>query len=70
MFISGKKHREEELHMTTEKATITERDRKVINLVARLNDRELFGLECFLAGTRVAKKEEPATKQKAGTATA
>lgn len=56
--------------MTTEKATITERDRKVINLVARLNDRELFGLECFLAGTRVAKKEEAATKQKAGTATA
>ena len=56
--------------MTTEKATITERDRKVINLVARLNDRELFGQECFLAGTRVAKKEEAATKQKAGTATA
>ena len=55
--------------MTAERTIITERDRRVINLVTRLNDRELFGLECFLAGTRVAKKEELATKQKAGAAT-
>lgn len=56
--------------MAAERTTITERDRRVINLVTRLSDRELFGLECFLAGTRVAKKEESATKQKAGAATA
>ena len=56
--------------MAAERTTITERDRRVINLVTRLSDRELFGLECFLAGTRVAKKEGPATKQKAGAETA
>lgn len=56
--------------MAAERTIITERDRRVINLVTRLSDRELFGLECFLAGARVAKKEEPATKQKAEAATA
>lgn len=50
--------------MTAEKTTITERDRRVINLVTKLSDRELFGLECFLAGARVAKKEETKNNQK------
>lgn len=31
---------------------INDRDKRVIRLVTRLSDKELFGLECFLAGTR------------------
>ena len=34
--------------------TINDRDKRVIRLVTRLTDKELFGLECFLAGTRAA----------------
>ena len=42
---------------------ITERDRKVISLVAmmKLSEKELFGIECYLAGIRAAsglKKDE------------
>lgn len=50
--------------MAAERTTITERDRRVINFVTRLSDEEIFGLECFLAGTRVAKKETAESKQK------
>lgn len=37
---------------TEKTAAINERDRRVIGIVSRLTDKELFGLECFLAGTR------------------
>lgn len=53
--------------MGKENMTITERDRRAIFLVAKLNDKELFGLECYLAGTRAAagsqnrKQDRPAT---------
>ena len=47
---------------------LTEKDKKVISLVAKLTDREIFGLECYLAGTRAS---QPITKQESqGTATA
>ncbi|MBR2045260.1 MAG: hypothetical protein IJ958_03895 [Agathobacter sp.] len=36
---------------------ISERDRRAICLVSKLNDKELFGLECYLAGMRVAARE-------------
>lgn len=42
------------LYMAKQNMTITERDRRAIFLVAKLNDKELFGLECYLAGTRAA----------------
>lgn len=34
--------------------TITERDRRLIRLATHLTDKELFGVECFLAGVRMA----------------
>jgi hypothetical protein len=48
--------------------TISERDRRAIVLLARLTDKELFGLECYLAGTRAAGRtaeRQEATKQPA-----
>lgn len=42
--------------MAKQNMTITERDRRAIFLVAKLNDKELFGLECYLAGTRAASR--------------
>nr|DAH09690.1 MAG TPA: hypothetical protein [Caudoviricetes sp.] len=46
--------------MTAEKTTIalTERDKQVISLVSKLTDREVFGLECFLAGIRLREQPE------------
>lgn len=38
--------------------TVTEKDRRVINWISNLNDTELFGLECFWAGIRVASLEK------------
>lgn len=43
--------------MKKKQITITERDRRVVEWVANLSDAELFGLECFLAGARVAALE-------------
>ncbi|WP_405382675.1 hypothetical protein [Phascolarctobacterium sp.] len=42
--------------------TISERDKRAIFLVAKLNEKELFGLECYLAGTRAATREEDKKK--------
>lgn len=39
---------------------VTERDRRAIVLVAKLTEKELFGLECYLAGTRAAQREATA----------
>lgn len=36
--------------------TISDRDLRAIYLVAQLDDRELFGLECFIAGTRAGRE--------------
>ncbi len=50
---------------------ITEKDRRAIKLVSKLSDYEIFGLECFLAGLRTAKKEskqQEATKAEGKTA--
>ena len=46
--------------MTAEKTMIvlTEKDKKVISLVSKLTDREVFGLECFLAGIRLREQPE------------
>jgi len=38
--------------------TISERDRRVIFAISRLSEKELFGLECYLAGTRAAGRAE------------
>lgn len=43
--------------MTQKMKELTEREQRVIKWVSNLSDKELFGLECFLAGTRVAAKE-------------
>lgn len=56
--------------MAKQNMTITERDRRAIFLVAKLNDKELFGLECYLAGTRAAagsqnrKQDRPAAVER------
>lgn len=34
--------------------TITERDRRLIRLATHLTDKELFGIECFITGVRMA----------------
>lgn len=44
--------------MAEKQITITERDRRVIRWVATLSDNELFGLECFLAGAKIAAQEK------------
>lgn len=41
--------------MAKENMKITERDRRAILLVAKLDDKELFGLECYLAGVRAGE---------------
>lgn len=41
---------------TQNNIAISDRDRKVIHIVTRLTDKELFGLECFLAGTRAGAR--------------
>lgn len=43
--------------MAKENMKITERDRRAIFLVAKLNDKELFGLECYLAGVRAGESQ-------------
>lgn len=37
--------------------TVNDRDLKVIQLITHLNDKEIFGLTCFLAGTRVREQD-------------
>lgn len=49
--------------MKEKQIAITERDRHVIKWIANLNDTELFGLECFLAGARVATFENQIDSQ-------
>ena len=50
--------------MTHKKSTITEREQRVIRWISNLSDKELFGLECFLAGTRVgAQANTPINKK-------
>lgn len=44
--------------MTRKRSTITEREQRVIRWISTLSDKELFGLECFLAGTRVGARED------------
>ena len=44
--------------MVEKQIIITERDRRVIRWVATLSDNELFGLECFLAGAKIATQEK------------
>lgn len=44
--------------MTYKRSTITEREQRVIRWISTLSDKELFGLECFLAGTRVGARED------------
>ncbi len=39
---------------------VTERDYRIIALLARLSDKELFGLECYLAGVCTAQRMEQA----------
>lgn len=34
--------------------TISERDKRAIFIISRLTEKELFGVECYLAGTRAA----------------
>ena len=51
--------------MTQKMKELTEREQRVIKWVSNLSDKELFGLECFLAGTRVAAKETQ-TEEKQG----
>ncbi len=43
--------------MTQKKRTITEREERIIKWVSSLSDKELFGLECFLAGIRMTTRE-------------
>ncbi len=35
---------------------VTERDYRIIALLARLSDKELFGLECYLVGVCTAQR--------------
>ncbi len=49
--------------MKEKQIAITEREQYVIEWIANLNDTELFGLECFLAGVRVAKFEDQIDSQ-------
>ena len=44
--------------MTHKRSTITEREQRVIRWISTLSDKELFGLECFLVGTRVGARED------------
>lgn len=57
--------RKERLNMTQTKDTImiSDRDKKMIRLVTRLSDKEIFGIECFLAGIRAGASD--AEKKKA-----
>lgn len=43
--------------MRHRKVTLTEKERKIIQWVSTLSDKELFGLECLLAGTKVVVQE-------------
>lgn len=36
--------------------TISERDKRAIFIISRLTEKELFGMECYLAGTRAASR--------------
>ena len=49
--------------MEKKQIAVTEREKRVIKWIANLSDRELFGLECFLAGTRVAAQKDMAPEQ-------
>lgn len=43
--------------MTQKRVTITEREKQAVKWIAGLSDKELFGLECFLAGIRMKTKQ-------------
>lgn len=36
---------------------ISDRDKKMIRLVTRLSEKEIFGIECFLAGIRAGASD-------------
>lgn len=49
--------------MAKENMKITERDRRAILLVAKLDDKELFGLECYIAGVRAGESQNQSRQE-------